>query len=316
MQKKFGVLLAFFALALAACSGGGSTSNPLSLSGLVISSPSPTPVPTVAPTATATPNNALKDGDFESGAFNATAGWSACSIAHPNVSSTAVPSPTPVPAIATASTIGAVYVSATSAPFQGNPTPMPSTTPAIFAGKFSALAYAGTGAQTVFENVMGTSTGATGANGICQTVVVPASASLTMFVNEGGTDGWQFDGTDQADQEADIIPTTGANAGSVIRLFAEDNNPKALGNAEPGSVPSGETSTAGGNYVEKGPYLLTAAPYNLTAGQTVQLFIGAFDSDPSTKFGVYLFVDDVNLTGPSVPASLQRTTPMNRMSLK
>jgi hypothetical protein len=313
MQKRLGMLLAFFALALAACSGGGSAGSPLSLPGLAITTPSPSPVPTVTAAPTATPNNALKDGDFESGTFNATAGWTACSIAHPNVTSTAVPSPTPFPAIGTASTIGALYASATTAPFQGNPTPAPSTTPAIFAGKFAALTYAGTAAQTVFEPVPGTETGAAGANGICQTVTVPTGASLTMYVNEGGTDT----GLGFADQEADVIPTTGANAGAVIPLFLELNDPKFAGSAEVGGTPSGQTSTAGGAYVQKGPYALTGAPYNLTVGQTVQLFIGSFDSEPSTTFGVYMFVDDVNLTGPSVPASISRTTPMNaRTSIK
>src|ERR1700733_1761172 len=98
MKKSIGVLIALFALALAACGGSGS-SNPASLSGLVINTPSPTPAPIVTAAPTATPNNALKDGDFESGAFSATAGWAACSIAHPNVTSTAAPSPTPFPAV-------------------------------------------------------------------------------------------------------------------------------------------------------------------------------------------------------------------------
>jgi hypothetical protein len=313
MQKSLGTLLVLVALALAACSGGGSAGSPLSLSGLVIATASPSPVPTVTPAPTASPNNALKDGDFESGTFSATAGWSACSIAHPNVTSTAVPSPTPFPAIATAATIGALYASATTAPFQGNPTPLPSTTPAIFAGKFAALTYAGTAAQTVFEPTPGTKTGPAGANGICQTVTVPTGASLTMYVNEGGTDT----GLGFADQEADVIPTTGANAGTVIPLFLELNDPKFAGSAETGGTPAGQTSAAGGTYVQKGPYALTGAPYNLAVGQTVQLFIGTFDSAPSTTFGVYMFVDDVNLTGPSVPASSSRTTPMNtRMSIK
>jgi hypothetical protein len=304
MQKSLGVFLALFALALAACSGGGSASNPLSLSGLTITTPSPSPPPVVTPAPTASPNNALKDGDFESGAFNATAGWTACSIAHPNVTSTAAPSPTPFAAIGTASTVGALYASTTTAPFQGNPTPAPSTTPAIFAGNFSALTYSGTLAQTVFEPAPGTKTGPAGANGICQTVVIPAGASLSMFVNEGGSDS----GLGFADQEADIIPATGPGAGTPIRLFLELNDSKNAGAAETGGTPAGQTATAGGTYLMKGPYALTAAPYNIAAGTSAQLFIGSFDSEPSTSFGVYMFVDDVNLTGSSVPAAINRNS--------
>jgi hypothetical protein len=302
MQKSLGMLLVLFALALAACSGGGSAGSPLSLPGLSITTPSPTP-PTPMPTATQ--NNALKDGDFESGAFSATAGWTACSIAHPNVTSTAVPLPTPFPAIAPPSTFGAAIVSPTSPPFQVAATPAPATKPAIFAGSFAALTWSGTGAQTTFGGA-GTSS-ADGLSGICQTITIPAGASLTMFVNEGGSDSkLSF-----ADQEADIVPATGANAGVAIPLFVEFNAASVAGKAQVGGVPPNQTSTAGGTYVEKGPYALTAAPYNLTAGQTAQLFIGVFDSEPSAGFGAYMFVDDVNLTGPSVPASISRTTPMN-----
>jgi hypothetical protein len=313
MQKRLGVPLALFALALAACSGGGSsTTSPINLSGVVITTPSPTPAAVITPAPTPTPGNVLNDGGFESGAFSATAGWTACSIAHPNVASTAAPTPTPFPAIGAAASIGAVLVSATSAPFKGDPAPAPSTTPAIYAGNFAALTYAGTAAQTTFEPVSGTKTGVAGANGICQTITVPAGAQLSMFVNEGGTDS----GLAFADQEADVIPATGANAGVPIPLFLEFNAPSNAGSAETGGTPSGQTATAGGTYVMRGPYALTAAPYNLTAGQSVQLFIGSFDSEPSSTFGVYMFVDNVILTGPQVPAAIHQTTLMNRTSIK
>jgi hypothetical protein len=298
MQKSLGLLLALFALALAACSSGGNAAaSPFNLAGIVITTPSPTPPPVVTPAPTATPGNVLNDGGFESGTFSATAGWTACSIAHPNAASTAVPSPTPFPVIANAASIGAIIASASSAPFQGNPTPAPATTPAILTGKFAALTFSGTPAQTTFESVPGTKSGTNGASGICQTVAIPAGAQLSMFVNEGGTDS----GLSFADQEADIIPTTGANAGVPIRLFAELN----------------EAGSGGGTYTMKGPYALTGAPYNLIAGQSVQLFIGSFDSSPSATFGVYMFVDNVILTGPSVPAAIQHTTVLNeRMPIK
>jgi hypothetical protein len=315
MPKRLGTLLALVALALAACSGGGGASNtsPINLSGVVITTPSPSPAPVVTPAPTPTPGNVLNDGGFESGTFSATAGWTACSIAHPNVTSTAVPSPTPVPAIASATSIGATIVSATSSSFQGDPTPGPSTTPALYAGHFSALTYAGTAAQTAFETVPGTKTGIAGTNGICQTVAIPAGAQLSMFVNEGGTDS----GLGFADQEADVIPTTGANAGIPIPLFLEFNAPSNSGQAETGGTPSGQTSNSGGAYVMKGPYALTAAPYNFAAGQSVELFIGSFDSEPSASFGVYMFVDNVILTGPQVPTAIHHTTLTNdRMSIK
>jgi hypothetical protein len=313
MQKYFGVLLALIALALAACSNGGaSSSSPINLSGVVITTPSPTPVPTITAGPTATPANALNDGGFESGAFSATAGWTACSIPHPNVGSTAMPTPAPFAAVGTAASIGAVIVSTTSASFQVAKTPAAATTPAIFSGSFAALTYSGTGAQTAYEPVAGTKTGVAGANGICQTVTIPAGAELSMFVNEGGSDN----NIGFADQEADIIPVTGANAGVAMPLFAEFNAASDAGSVETGGTPPNQTATAGGTYVMRGPYALTAAPYNLAAGQSVQLFIGSFDSEPSTSFGAYLFVDNVVLTGPSVPAALHRATTATRTSSK
>jgi hypothetical protein len=304
MQKSLGLLLALFALALAACSNGGNaTSSPINLAGIVITTPSPTPAAVVTPVPTATPANVLNDGGFESGAFSATAGWTACSIPHPGPISTAVPPPAPFAPVA-AVNVGAVIVSATSPAFQVASTPAPATTPSILAGKFAALTYSGTAAQTVFPVAGGGKTGPGGANGICQTVTIPAGAQLSMFVNEGGSDT----GLDFADQEADIIPTTGPNAGVAIPLFLELNDPGFAGSPETGGTPAGQTSTAGGTYLMKGPYNLTAAPYNLAAGQSAQLFIGSFDSEPGASFGVYMFVDNVILTGPSVPAGIQRTT--------
>jgi hypothetical protein len=315
MQKSLGALLALFALALAACGGGSGASggNPFNLAGVVITTPSPTPVPSVTPGATSTPVNVLNDGGFESGAFSATAGWTACSIAHPGPIPTGTATPgAPFPAVAPLN-VGAVIVSATSASFQGSATPNPVTTPAILGGKFSALTYSGTTAQTAFPVTGGGKTGPAGANGICQTFAVPAGAQLSMFVNEGGSDS----GLNFADQEAELIPTTGANAGVAIPLFLELNALSFVGKAETGGTPAGQTSNAGGTYVMRGPYALTGPPYNLTAGQTVQLFIGSFDSEPSSSFGVYMFVDNVLVTGATAPAAVNRTTSTsNRMPIK
>jgi hypothetical protein len=309
MQKSLGLLLALFALALAACSSSGSAaSTPFNLAGIVITTPSPT---VATPAATSTPANALKDGGFESGTFSSTAGWTACSIPHPGPISTAVPPPAPFAAVP-AVNVGAVIVSATSPPFAVAKAPAPATTPSILAGNFAALTYSGTAAQTVFPIAGGGKSGPGGANGICQTVTIPAGAQLSMFVNEGGSDT----GLDFADQEADIIPTSGANAGVAIPLFLELNDPGFAGSSETGGTPAGQTSTAGGTYLMKGPYALTAAPYNLAAGQSAQLFIGSFDSEPSASFGVYMFVDNVILTGPSVPTAVNRSISTSERTVK
>jgi hypothetical protein len=196
-----------------------------------------------------------------------------------------VPSPspgstqTPFPAVASAS-VGAAIVSASSAPFQVAATPNAATTPAIHSGTYAALTFSGTGAQTAYENSAGAKTGPAGANGVCQTITVPTSGVLSMYVNEGGSDtGLQY-----ADQEADLV----SSSGTSTNLFYELNDPNYAGT---------NGATAGGTWVQKGPYALTAAPYNLTPGQSLTLFIGSFDSDPGAKYGVYMFADDVSLTG-------------------
>jgi len=289
-------LLALGALTLAACSTGGNSSNSNPLSGISVVIPTASPVPTATPVPTASPTpapnatQAIQDPGFESGAFGN--GWTACSIPHVIPSSTATPFP-----VVAAGSIGAVVVSPSSSPFVANETasPEPQVTPAIHSGNNAALTYSGTQAQTVFPAAGGGKTGPGGANGVCQTFTVPTNAVLTMFVNEGGSDT----GLDFADQEADIIPQSGTGAGTSTPLFFELNDPNFSG----GLVPAGNTGNpaAVGTYVQKGPYALTAPPYNLTPGQSVQLFIGSFDSEPDAKFGVYMFVDDVTVTG-TVPA--------------
>lgn len=295
MKLRLG-LFALGTLALGACSlSGNSATNNNPLAGVTIVQPSPTvpPTPTPVPTPTPTPapaaTEALSDTGFESGAFGN--GWTACSIPHaPPVGSTA----TPFPAVASGS-VGAAIVSASSPPFQVAATPAPATTPAIYAGTFSALTFSGTGAQTAYPAAGGGKTGPAGANGICQTFTVPTSAVLTMFVNEGGSDT----GLKYADQEADIISSGGTNT----NLFLELNDPPYAGTG---------TATAGGTWVQRGPYNLTASPYNFTPGASVMLFIGSFDSDPAAKYGVYMFVDNVTVTGTTVAPAARLRPSMHR----
>jgi hypothetical protein len=276
-------------LAVTACSLSGNSSqsnNPLA--GVTIVQPSPTAPPTATPVPTPTPTpapdavEALTDTGFESGGF--AGGWTACSIPHAAPSSTA----TPFPAVS-AAVVGAAIVSATSPSFQVTATPNPANTPAIYAGTYSAFTYSGTGAQTAYLNAAMSKTGPAGANGICQTFTVPTSASLTMYVNEGGSDT----GLNYADQEADIV----TSGGTTTNLFFELNDPPYAGT---------DGATAGGTWVERGPYALTGPPYNLTPGESVTLFIGSFDSYPSAKYGVYMFVDNVTVTGFATAASSKR----------
>ncbi|HTV74742.1 MAG TPA: hypothetical protein VME66_13680 [Candidatus Acidoferrales bacterium] len=283
MNQGYG-LLAFCLLVLAACStGGGSASNNNPLAGVTIiqptAPPSATPTPVPTPTPTPAPNmiEALTDTGFESGGFSD--GWTACSIPHVAPSSTASPFATVAPA-----SIGAVIVSATSSPFQVAATPNPATTPAVYAGTYSALTFSGTGAQTTYATTG--KLGPAGANGVCQTFTVPTDAVLTMYVNEGGSDS----GLNYADQQADIISTGGVDTNLFFELDAA-------------SYSGTGTPPAGGAWAIRGPYDLTSAPYNLTPGQSATLFIGSFDSDPAAKYGVYMFVDNVTITGFSTSSS-------------
>ena len=271
-RRHYGFLaLCALGLGLAACSTSGNSSNNNPLGGVTIiqpAAPTPTPVPTPSPTPAPSSTDVLTDSGFESGGF--AAGWSKCSIPRVVVGSTASPLPTPFPTVAPGS-VGAVIISASSPPFVESPNP--SVTPAIHSGSYAALTYSGAGAATVYGG------GPAGLNGVCQTFTVPTDAVLNMYVNEGASDT----GLKYADQEADIV----TSSGTVINLFQE------LYGLEPGG---------GGDWESRGPFALTAAPYNLTPGESVTIFAGSFDSDPSAKYGVYMFVDDVTVIG-TVPAA-------------
>jgi hypothetical protein len=245
-------------------------------------------------------SNVIVDGGFETegaaGSFaGASNGWAACSYAHVDAGSNAT-APTPVPAIAVAN-VTADLVSATTASFTVGATPAPASTakpapvivPATHSGSFAALTYTGTGADTSFRK------SATGANGICQTFVVPVGGVLTVFVNEGGDESGNF-----GDQEATLF------AGGLSALAAPAPAPIIAFQELNASVPS--TTATPAPYVQRGPYALTLAPpmgLGLTPGTTATLFLGTFDDGPSNKFGEYMFVDDVSLMGfvPQAPTN-------------
>jgi hypothetical protein len=206
-------------------------------------------------------------------------------------------------------TIAADFVSASSPPFTEGSYPGPTNTstptatvhPSVHGGSYAALAYTGTGANAViFAPNTAAVKSTAGENGICQTFTVPAAASLTLYVDEGGYESNSAT-TIYGDQEATLFagPMSAMASASPIPLFSELNTYEQNMSAETG-------------YTEKGPYALTGAPYNLAAGSTATLYIGTFDSDPSTKYGEWIEADDVSITGTTVsanargPASLRK----------
>jgi hypothetical protein len=239
-------------------------------------------------------SNVIVDGGFETegaaSAFaGATTGWAACSYTHPNTEATSPPA-TPNPQIT--GKITAVLVSAISPAFTVGATPKPTATPvvtpaptvtpAVNTGSYAALTYTGTGADTTY----GRSTN--GANGVCQTFVVPASGVLSLAVKEGGDES----GITFGDQEATLfrggLTALAGAAPSPIPVFAELN----------ATVPTPTTSPAA--YVKKGPFALTLAPpmgLGLPIGTTVTLFVGTYDNGSSNTFGEYMLVDDVSVLG-------------------
>ena len=101
-----------------------------------------------------------------------------------------------------------------------------------------------------------------GTAGICQTVTVPASGTLTFWVYEGTTDSISY-----ADQEADIENTSGT---VLTQLYKEASSTKGW---------------------EEKSFSLSAY-----AGQTVVLYFGVKGNGYSKDY-VYEYLDDVTLTG-------------------
>ena len=104
-----------------------------------------------------------------------------------------------------------------------------------------------------------------GMDGVCQTVTVPASGTLTLWVNESTSET----STSVADQEADILDSTGTVTNT---LYMEDGNTNG--------------------YVQK------TIDMSAFAGQSVTLFFGIYGSGSTTDYN-NIFIDDVSLTGAS-----------------
>jgi hypothetical protein len=113
-----------------------------------------------------------------------------------------------------------------------------------------------------------------GTEGICQTVTVPAGASLSFWVYEGTDDTIKY-----VDQEADVLSSSGTQ---LTQLYAEAK------------------STNG--WVEK---TFSLGSY---AGQTVQLYFGVKGNGYASDY-VYLYLDDVSLTGSASPPATPSAGP-------
>jgi len=107
-----------------------------------------------------------------------------------------------------------------------------------------------------------------GTAGLCQTVTVPASGTLTFWVYEGTTDSISY-----VDQEADVENTSGT---VLTQLYKE---------------------AATTNGWEEKSFSLSSY-----AGQTVVLYFGVKGNGYSKDY-VYMYLDDVSLTGSGATAS-------------
>jgi hypothetical protein len=115
-----------------------------------------------------------------------------------------------------------------------------------------------------------------GTAGVCQTIVVPSAATLTLWVYEGTNDTISY-----VDQEGDVRSTSGT---VLATLFKE--------------------ATTTGGWVQR-TYSLSAY-----AGQTVQLYFGVKANGYSSDYA-YQYVDDVSVTGTgtSTPTPSPSSTP-------
>lgn len=191
-------------------------------------------------------------------------------------SSTATPSPTATPSAAPTSTPTTPPATGVSDPgFEsggfsagwrqcGSVTSQSTVTTAqAHSGNYSAL-----NGSTSNPEVNGTAA-------VCQTVTVPTGATLTFWVDEGTNDTVQY-----ADQEADLLTTSGTN---ITQLYKE------------------AASTSG--WVEK------SFDLSAYAGQTLQLYFGV-KGNGWTGGHVYQYVDDVSLSGgTSTPTPPPTATP-------
>jgi hypothetical protein len=225
--------------------------------------PQPTPVPT----------NIIADSNFESGtvapypaAANST-GWTQCAvtaaaasagpIVHPFSTFTPTPGATPG---ATISTTGTAIPQGTFRP----PTPS-QTSVVVFDGTHAAVL------GGLFESTFRQAD--LSYNGLCQSIKMPANASITMEILGSGNEP-----ATSVDYDVNILDTTG----------------KYLANVYDEQV---VTSSNGGDTAYRNVTVPTAAlsPF---AGQNVEIFIGIWTKagGSGTNSGYY-FVDDFQLVG-------------------
>jgi hypothetical protein len=240
--------------------------------------PAPTPTPT--PTPQATPTNVLADPGFENSNFGVytynapatppppnTTGWTQCSItateagvSAPHAISAYTPNPATTPA--------AVIDAAGTTIQQGTASPVPTvTTTQVHSGTYSA----------VFGSLFSTYNAANfGYNGLCQTVTIPADATISLFLWGTGNEGATY-----LDFDLMLLDTSG-------NLVTTLDDQADITGTSPGdttwqmvSVPSS-----------------TLVPY---VGKTYELFVGiwtkAGSGSGSTKYSGYYFVDDMSLSG-------------------
>lgn len=240
--------------------------------------PEPTPTPT--PTPEATPTNFISQPNFDSGTQvavewpapmptpNAT-GWTQCTIqaAAGNATfpsgqqpfSTYTPDPNATPA-AVVEAAGTAAPAGSSAPHQ-NQTTVPTYNGVPYAGVFGALFQSNYyAADWAF-------------NGLCQSLVVPPAASLTMEIFGNGNQISTYFDFDVMllNQQGQLLTT----------LYTEDVI----------------TSTSAGDTAFRQISIPNSA-FAAYEGMNAQLFIGIWTSSGnSTKYSGYYFVDDVNLQG-------------------
>lgn len=111
-----------------------------------------------------------------------------------------------------------------------------------------------------------------GTKGICQTVTVPTAGTLSFYVWEGTDDTVTY-----VDQEADILSTSGT---VLKQLYKEAKS--------------------------TGAWVLKTFDVSAYAGQTVQLYFGIKGNGYASDY-VYMYLDDVSLTGTAATAAPSST---------
>jgi hypothetical protein len=242
----------------------------------------------------------LVDGGFETeGAagtgFTTSTAWIPCTIPQPLASGTPYPASTASPTAITADVISGSSPTFGVGPYPGvggSPTPIATVSPAPHTGTYAALTYTGGGAALqTFAPATAAKSSPKGANGICQSFTVPTNAMFTVYVNEGGYE------TSGGGQEGQIFagPLSSIATATPIALFSDF------------AVQGSGTPTNTNGYVLKSADL-TMSPYasSITPGSTATIFLGTYDISPNSKYGMYMFIDDVSVFGTPVSSSMAR----------